>query len=99
MAAQMSFKRIRKPEALKRFIEGKPFYLCPCKLYPSSPWNVAYLCVSGKEWMESADRHGKESKLWEGSRERTAWQLMMNNWCYYNATYETGYYPHFYIEA
>lgn len=28
-----------------------------------------------------------------------SWDQMYNNWAFYNATYETGYYAHYYVEA
>jgi hypothetical protein len=70
--------RINKREARKLFAEGKPFYLCPCKLHPASPWNVAALV------------HPADYKSWE---------QLYDNWAFYNTSYETGYYAHYYTRA
>lgn len=94
----MAFRRITTTEAKKLWLAGKSVYLCPHKLHPCSPWNMATL-VTSAEWLEAADRHGPTSEVWDGSRETTAWALMLNNWRYYNASYETGYYPHYYVES
>jgi hypothetical protein len=99
-----SFVRISKREAQKRFNAGTmPVYLCPCKLRPGFPWNVACL-IFGKEYLEDAERYAPRpdgtdgSILWKGTLEKTAWDLLYNNWAYYNATYETGYYAHYYVQ-
>lgn len=95
----MKFKKITCATAKKLFKEGKPFYACPRKLNPSSPWNVAVLILSGKEWREKAERYKDDPKMWKGSVDKTAWELFMNNWKYYNSSYEVGYYPAYYVEA
>lgn len=91
-------KRITKAEARKLFAQGKPVTLCPCKLYPGGPWSIGCR-VFGKEWIERADRLYRESDLWKGTAEATGWDLMYNEWKYYNASYETGYYAHYYVEG
>lgn len=90
--------KISQTQAKRIWLSGKPIYICPSNISPSMPFNVAALTFA-KEWLEKADLHGKSSKLWKGSREETAWQLMLNNWKYYNASYEAGYYPHFYVDS
>ncbi len=98
------FIRISKRAARKLFAEGnKMFYLCPCKLYPGSPWNVAAL-VCGREYLETArarmERDADQlTDPWNDSVESLAWDLLYNNWAFYNASYETGYYAHYYVEV
>ncbi|WP_448957787.1 hypothetical protein, partial [Klebsiella michiganensis] len=60
--------------------EGKPFYACPVKLWPGSPFNPAALVLSGREWIERADWHKDNPKLWKGTAEKTGWELFLNNW-------------------
>ena len=76
-------RRITIREAKQRFYNGQPIYLCPCKMRPGGPWNMAALVV----WSE-ADRNSL-----------MAWPRMLANWKFYNASYETGYYPHYYVEV
>lgn len=93
------FKRISKREAKKLFSEGnKVIYLCPCKMYPSNPWNMA-CAISGKEYLERAEMYRNHETLWKGTKEETAWQLMYNDWAFYNTSYETGYYAHYYEQS
>jgi len=93
------FKRITKQAARKLFNQGnKIIYLCPCKMYPSNPFNVA--CgISGKDYLEQANFYKQNPTLWKDSLEKTAWDIMYFNWAFYNANYETGYYAHYYIEV
>ncbi len=97
MATQ--FKRISVFEARQRFTDGKPFYLCPCKMRPGFPWNVACLAFRDDEWKERAESCRDNSKLWKDTIDKTAWALMYANWTYYNTSHETGYYAHYYVEA
>jgi hypothetical protein len=112
----MNFKQITKREARKRFYTGtQPIYLCPCNMSPSSPWGVACL-IFGKEYLERAKEYVPKpeghwdsktctqvlapSPVWSGNVEKTAWDLMYNNWAFYNANdKETGYYAHYYIQV
>ena len=91
------FKRITIHEAKKRFLADKAIYLCPCKMRPGMPWNTACL-VYGKQYLVDAEDFRSNPTLWKGSVLATAWSLMMNNWLYYNASYECGYYAHYYVE-
>ncbi len=92
-------KRITCAEAKKLFFAGKPFRACPVKLRPDGPFNPSVLVLSGKEWLEKAEGYKNDPKLWEGSVEKTAWNLFVKNWKYYNASYEAGYYPAYYVES
>ena len=93
------FKRITIQEAKKRFAEDKPIYLCPCKMNPAGPWGQACL-ILGKQYLENAEWYQKHpSPLWKGTLAATAWDLMYNNWAFYNTNYEMGYYAHYYIQG
>lgn len=91
--------RISKREAQRLFAEGdKPIFLCPCKLRPGFPWNVA-VHVFGQPYLEDAQRQGTPEGLQRyPTLESQAWTLMYNNWAYYNVSHETGYYAHYYVQ-
>lgn len=93
----MQYKRITKREAKQRFAQDKPIYLCPRKLAPGSPWDVACR-ISGKKWIDHSMLWDETSCLWAGTRVDTAWDIMYSNWANYNTSYEAGYYAHYYIE-
>lgn len=95
------YRRISKAEARKLFNQGNhPIFLCPCKFRPEGPFSMAAM-VAGREYLEKArgyEKHYKDSPVWAGTVEATAWGLMYNNWKHYNASYETGYYAHYYVQ-
>lgn len=92
------FTRITKAQARKLFAKGdKIIYLCPCKMLPDTPFNMA-AGVSGKEWLEKAAGYRTHPDLWKGTVEATAWDLMYNSWSFYNASHECGGYAHYYVE-
>ena len=80
------FIRITKKKARQLFIEDKSFSLCPCKLIPSFPFCQA-LRVNPKDWKKQPEDNVDE-----------AFEALITDWVYYNASYEVGYYPHYYIE-
>jgi hypothetical protein len=88
------FQRISKATAKKRFANNEAIYLCPCKCHPYRPFSFACLILSHDEWIAHAALHDDVD-----DKEGLAWQLMYNSWEYYNASYETGYYAHYYIET
>jgi hypothetical protein len=94
----MQFTKITKAAAKKRFAANQPVYLCPCKMRPGGPFNSACL-IFGKEYLEQAEGYRNNDILWKGNLEATAWNLMYNNWAFYNTSYETGYYAAYYIET
>lgn len=98
----MALKRITIHQAKKLFADGTSIIIvCPCKFHPAGPFSMGCR-ISGKEYLENAEWYspekGKESDLWKGTLEKTAWDLMYNNWAFYNTSFETGYYAHYYIE-
>ncbi len=91
-------KKVSKRTAQKLFNEGdKIIILPPCKMYPMGAFSLGCR-IAGKEYLQKAEEYGPECDLWKGSIERTAWDLMYNNWAFYNTSYECGYYAHYYIE-
>ena len=81
--------RISKREAQKRFNANLPILVCPCKLRPDGPFASAWL-IFGKEYNERAKN--------PYSSAQNGWELMYNEWRHFNASHETGYYAHYYIE-
>ena len=91
-------RRITKREAKKLFSAGKIVMFCPCKMRPSGPFSMA-ASIHPVEWLEKAELYNYDgSTLWKGNVQETAWSLAYNSWSYYNASYETGYYPHYYVD-
>ena len=98
----LRFKRISKQTAFRRFKAGQYFDICPCNMMPGFPWAVQCR-VFPEEHIEHAKLYAPDSScssptLWKGTLEQTAWDLMYNNWAFYNTNHEMGYYAHYYIE-
>jgi hypothetical protein len=89
-------KRITKREAQKRFAAGNlHVILCPCKMCPGGRWRTD-VTVWGAEYID-------REKSFHGADDRTApsmaWKTMYASWLWFNATYETGYYAHYYVDV
>lgn len=82
------FIRITKREAQRRFIAGDTIVLCPCKLRPGFPF-APHVPVNGKRHRSEAYGNPTDAELWK---------RMYNNYCFYNSSWETGYYPHYYLD-
>lgn len=108
----MKYQRITKAAARKLFAAGETVYLCPCKFYPGGMWSVECPVTMTSDLIEDAKRFedhynrrhesaysAQYADLWKGSIAATAWDLMYNNWRYYNTSYEQGYYAHYYRRA
>jgi hypothetical protein len=101
----MPFLRISKATARKRFANGESITLCPCKLrpgFPFSPHSTLYP-ESIESWKERAQWYAPKTddpnnEMWRGSINATAWDLMMNDWAFYNTSYEQGYYASYWVE-
>lgn len=94
--------RINKVKAKQLFNEGKGFVMCGNKMVPGSMWSEDYfLCPESiEQWKERAETYApKEGRpagsLWDGDINKTAWNLMYNNYCAY-MTSEEGRYPAYY---
>lgn len=95
----MTFTRITKAQARKRFAKNEAIYLCPNNMRPGTPFNMACL-IYGKEYLEKAEGYRNHPDLWKGTLEKTAWDLMYNNWAFYNVDGgEMGTHAHYYVEA
>jgi len=81
------FKRISKRQAKKMFEENKSFSLCPCKMNPSYPFSMACK-INPTDWKEHCENIGVTDPF----------ESMYSNWAYYNTSWETRYYAHYYIE-
>lgn len=92
------FTRITKRQAMARFADNKPVIFCPCKLYPSYPFAM-HSTIYPAGWIEQAERYKGPPTLWLANAIKSAWSLAYNEWAYYNASYEAGYYAHYYIEG
>jgi hypothetical protein len=102
----MRYTRIKKKEAFERFSKGEVIYLVPCKMYPGGFWNVACpiqltndLKDHAMRYKQDYDNNTRYAHLWHGTIEKTAWELIYNNWAYYNTNYEMGYYAHYYLKG
>jgi hypothetical protein len=79
--------RITKREAFKRFVMGELFVICPCKLTPDGPFSSGCR-INGKDYIAGPEYSAA-----------LAWDRMYDNWLYYNASFEAGYYAHFYLPS
>lgn len=98
-----SLHQIRKPAAFKRFVEGKPFLLCPCKESPLPPFSSAVKVYPEdiREYKEKAAYYAPDGIvpsviLWKGDVDKTAWTLLLTNFAWYNLGTGGGSYAHFY---
>lgn len=87
--------RITKAEARKRFAANQALYVCPVKLHPFPPLSSAALVFGANYEPCEVDNS------WKGEEPYTisAWDVMYNNWAYYNASWEAGYYASYWVES
>jgi hypothetical protein len=82
-----TFTRITKAQARARFTNNETFVMCPCKMRPGFPW-------APQVTIHSADYKPEGyPDLWD------SFDSVYNNWAYYNASWETGYYATYYVES
>ena len=103
----MSYRKVSKQEARRRFDAGEPIILCPCKFVAADGgWQVhhEFSADSIAEFKDGAARYDPAvynnpvpANCWAGSVNQTAWDLMHRNWSFYNTNYELGYYAHYYV--
>lgn len=89
------YRRITKAEARKLFDAGKVVYWCGHKMRPEGPFSPA-IGIHPRPWMEQATLH-VGGECWKGTHTKTAWTLAFNAWMFYNANWECGYYPAYYV--
>lgn len=82
--------RITKNEARKRWEEGKPFIVIPCKCTPYEPSNY----LNGYHYKTWAMAENVESSV---VSDYITFDALVNEFEYYNCNFETGRYPAFYI--
>jgi len=80
--------KISKAEARRRFDQDLPVILCPCKLRPGGPFSSDVTIFP--------QAHKDHAKL-VGSSD--AWSTMYNQWKFYNASHEVGYYASYYKQV
>lgn len=93
-------KRISKRQARELFATNQPFYICPVKLHPYPPFSSASL-IFRNEYSASGE-NPSTGNIFEDFYNSTyipAWDVMYNNWAYYNTSWETGYYASYWVES
>jgi hypothetical protein len=93
-------QRISKRHGFRLFCEGKPVLLCPRKFRPERPFSLA-LTVHAREWIERETMlaRGNGTKKTAEQLHKEAFESMLRNWAWFNASWETGYYRHYYREG
>jgi hypothetical protein len=82
-----TFNRITKREARARYEANETFVMCPHKMPPGGAW-ASHSTIFPAEYKPEG-----YPDLWY------SFDSMYNSWAYYNASWETGYFPHFYVEV
>ena len=84
------YTRISKAKAIKMFSEDVTIRIVPCKYSPDNQWNK--IDFNRLEY--------ERENMPDGVRVLADW--CFNNFCvrwtYYNGTWESGYYPAFYVK-
>lgn len=97
----MTFTRITIQTARRMFSGGKEIILCPRKLRPGYPFSP-HAFIYSPHWID------KRLNLWHDNYVhpahhsllvREAWDMMIREWEHFNASYEAGYYPSFWVET
>lgn len=98
MGSPERFVSITKREARKLFANNTTFILCPHKLRPGFPFSPHVMVFTSTiRWWKDVAKTYQNEREWAGNANNTAWNLMYDNWVYHNSSYETGYYPAYYI--
>lgn len=87
-------KRISKNEAKNLWIQGKEIGLLSCNLMPGMMWQPCF--VNMLDYVKSDFSYSDDTKLELVELAELTWNKMYNNWYYYNANHEMGYYAHYY---
>ena len=78
------FKRINKTQARKRFAARLPFFIVGAKVSP------AHIVGGWGLGFLVGEREYNDPEV--------SFDRLINNWAYYNANNELGYYPAFYVK-
>jgi len=105
MISHNYYTRITIHKAKKLWREDKEICLHPCKLRISEMFQPCL--VSAEKYLKDIEwKPVSISDLLHATIElqnddilyQKAWDIMYNNWAYYNTNYEMGYYAHYYIK-
>ena len=80
------YNRITHHAARKMFFAGEIVVFCPCKMYPCHP-------ISFQVFIHPSEY------LSQNATPQEAWKAAIRNFNFHNASWETGYYPHFYKQV
>ena len=78
-------KRINKRTARKLFNEKKDFLIIPCKINPDNVWGIGAK-INQYYYNQFSETSKKD------------FDVFIGEYTFYNCSYETGYYPAYYIE-
>ena len=78
-------KRISKRTARKLFNEKKDFLIIPCKVNPNNVWGIGAK-INQYYYNQFPEIFKKD------------FDVLVREYTFYNCSYETGYYPAYYIE-
>ena len=78
-------KRISKRTARKLFNEKKDFLIIPCKINPNNMWGIGAK-INQYYYNQFPEIFEKD------------FDVLVREYTFYNCSYETGYYPAYYIE-
>jgi hypothetical protein len=81
--------RVSKLTAIKLWCEGKPITFVPCKMVPGGMWGM------GSTITVAEVRAAREG---EGKTDTDLFNLICDEYRYYNCNWETGYYPAYYVK-
>lgn len=80
-------KRINKRTARKLFNSKKDFLIVPCKINPNNVW--------GYRTEINQHYYNQFPEMLEFEKD---FDVLVREYTFYNCSYETGYYPAYYIE-
>lgn len=98
-----TFKRLRsKKEAKEAFFAGEEVFLVACNMNVRAR-SVCLIGVQIEGYLRSVKASlaakGNQSMHAGKDENEAAWDIMYNNWAYYNADNERGTYAHYYVEV
>jgi hypothetical protein len=80
------YVKVSKAEALKTLLVGKAVWLCTHKMRPFTQWHIESQCTPLD--MEAS----------YGSDIAKGFNKHIDSYVYYNCSFETGYYPAYYVQ-